>query len=50
MLVTLRQLFSAEEDETDLADNFIVKTCQKFIPVTGKVSIQYFVSISTNMV
>ncbi|KAH0936800.1 hypothetical protein HID58_004261 [Brassica napus] len=29
------QLFSSEEDDTDLSDNFIVKTCQRFIPVTS---------------
>ena len=31
------QLFSSEEDDTDLSDNFIVKTCQRFIPVTCNV-------------
>lgn len=30
-----KQLFAADEDETDLSNNFVVKTCQKFIPVTG---------------
>lgn len=30
----LIQLFASEEDDTDLSDNFIVKTCQRFIPVT----------------
>nr|XP_019706392.1 thylakoid membrane protein TERC, chloroplastic [Elaeis guineensis] len=35
LLFSSYQLFSAEEEETDLADNFIVKTCQKFIPVTA---------------
>ncbi|PKA48155.1 hypothetical protein AXF42_Ash021089 [Apostasia shenzhenica] len=29
------QLFSADGEETDLSDNFIVRTCQKFIPVTA---------------
>uniref|UniRef100_A0A803P550 Thylakoid membrane protein TERC, chloroplastic n=1 Tax=Cannabis sativa TaxID=3483 RepID=A0A803P550_CANSA len=29
------QLFATEEDDTDLSDNFIVKTCQKVIPVTA---------------
>ncbi|KAI4378598.1 hypothetical protein MLD38_016056 [Melastoma candidum] len=28
-------LFTREEDDSDLLDNFIVKTCQKFIPVTS---------------
>ncbi|CAL9106023.1 unnamed protein product [Musa textilis] len=34
LLYSSYKLFSTEEEETDLADNFIVKTCQKFIPVT----------------
>ncbi|KAF3337022.1 Integral membrane protein TerC family [Carex littledalei] len=34
LLFTSYKLFSAEEEETDLSDNFIVKTCQRFIPVT----------------
>lgn len=30
------QLFaSEEEDDGDLSDNFVVKICQKLIPVTG---------------
>ncbi|XP_043815087.1 thylakoid membrane protein TERC, chloroplastic isoform X3 [Manihot esculenta] len=29
------QLFSSEEDDTDLSNNFIVKTCQRYIPVTS---------------
>ncbi|MQL91931.1 hypothetical protein Taro_024548 [Colocasia esculenta] len=29
------KLFVAEEEETDLSNNFIVKTCQKFIPITS---------------
>ncbi|KAL0309782.1 UNVERIFIED_CONTAM: Thylakoid membrane protein TERC, chloroplastic [Sesamum radiatum] len=29
------QLFAEEDEDTDLSDNFIVKTCQKFIPVTS---------------
>ncbi|CAD6273141.1 unnamed protein product [Miscanthus lutarioriparius] len=34
LLFTSYKLFAAEEEESDLSDNFIVKTCQKFIPVT----------------
>ncbi|EPS67231.1 hypothetical protein M569_07543, partial [Genlisea aurea] len=34
LLYTSFKLFTAEEDDTDLADNIIVKTCKKFIPVT----------------
>lgn len=35
LLYSSYKLFASEEEETDLADNFIVKTCQKFIPVTA---------------
>ncbi|CAN0926767.1 Thylakoid membrane protein TERC, chloroplastic, partial [Linum grandiflorum] len=31
---SFKLLFVSEEDDTDLSDNFIVKTCQRFIPVT----------------
>ncbi|XP_039022248.1 thylakoid membrane protein TERC, chloroplastic-like [Hibiscus syriacus] len=34
LLFSSFKLFSSEEDDTDLSDNFIVKTCQRFIPVT----------------
>ncbi|KAG8066993.1 hypothetical protein GUJ93_ZPchr0005g16234 [Zizania palustris] len=34
LLFTSYKLFAEEDDESDLSDNFIVKTCQKFIPVT----------------
>ncbi|XP_065857191.1 thylakoid membrane protein TERC, chloroplastic isoform X3 [Euphorbia lathyris] len=29
------QLFASEEDDSDLSDNFLVKTCQRYIPVTS---------------
>ncbi|CAL5419198.1 unnamed protein product [Camellia sinensis] len=29
-----KKLFAGEEEDSDLSDNFVVKTCQKFIPVT----------------
>lgn len=35
LLYSSIKLFGAEEEEEDLSDNFIVKTCQKFIPVTA---------------
>ncbi|KAJ3676386.1 hypothetical protein LUZ60_003798 [Juncus effusus] len=35
LLFSSYKLFSSEEEETDLSDNFIVKTCQKIIPVTS---------------
>ncbi|KAK9195706.1 hypothetical protein WN943_003831 [Citrus x changshan-huyou] len=39
LLFSSFKLFASEEDDTDLSDNFIVKTCQRFIPVT---SIKHF--------
>ncbi|KAM1333648.1 hypothetical protein ACFX2I_009537 [Malus domestica] len=35
LLYSSIKLFSSEEDDTDLSNNFIVKTCQRFIPVTS---------------
>ncbi|XP_031399135.1 thylakoid membrane protein TERC, chloroplastic isoform X2 [Punica granatum] len=35
LLYSSFKLFSSEEDDSDLSENFIVKTCQKFIPVTS---------------
>uniref|UniRef100_A0A803P548 Thylakoid membrane protein TERC, chloroplastic n=1 Tax=Cannabis sativa TaxID=3483 RepID=A0A803P548_CANSA len=35
LLFSSFKLFATEEDDTDLSDNFIVKTCQKVIPVTA---------------
>ncbi|XP_068492493.1 thylakoid membrane protein TERC, chloroplastic [Phaseolus vulgaris] len=34
LLYSSFKLFASEEDESDLSDNFVVKACQKFIPVT----------------
>ena len=35
LLFSSYKLFADEDGESDLSDNFMVKTCQKFIPVTG---------------
>ncbi|XP_011004119.1 PREDICTED: uncharacterized protein LOC105110703 [Populus euphratica] len=35
LLYSSFKLFATEEDDSDLSDNFIVKTCQRFIPVTS---------------
>ncbi|KAL0409858.1 UNVERIFIED_CONTAM: Thylakoid membrane protein TERC, chloroplastic [Sesamum latifolium] len=35
LLYSSFKLFAEEDEDTDLSDNFIVKTCQKFIPVTS---------------
>ncbi|KAJ4704803.1 thylakoid membrane protein TERC, chloroplastic [Melia azedarach] len=34
LLYSSFKLFASEDDDSDLSDNFIVKTCQRFIPVT----------------
>ncbi|KAM7526264.1 hypothetical protein LguiA_016166 [Lonicera macranthoides] len=35
LLYSSFKLFTAEEEDNDLSDNFVVKTCQKLIPVTS---------------
>ncbi|PQQ17473.1 thylakoid membrane protein TERC chloroplastic isoform X2 [Prunus yedoensis var. nudiflora] len=35
LLYSSFKLFSSEDDDTDLSNNFVVKTCQRFIPVTS---------------
>ncbi|XP_055961436.1 thylakoid membrane protein TERC, chloroplastic isoform X2 [Mercurialis annua] len=35
LLYSSFKLFASEDDDTDLSDNFVVKTCQKYIPVTS---------------
>ncbi|CAO2839567.1 unnamed protein product [Amaranthus hypochondriacus] len=35
LLFSAFKLFTSEEEDEDLSDNFIVKTCQKVIPVTA---------------
>ncbi|KAA8518821.1 hypothetical protein F0562_016405 [Nyssa sinensis] len=44
-LQTFEALFSGEEEDTDLSDNFIVKTCQKFIPVTSNYDGNRFITV-----
>ncbi|XP_057744417.1 thylakoid membrane protein TERC, chloroplastic-like [Arachis stenosperma] len=34
LLYSSFKLFASEDDESDLSNNYVVKTCQKFIPVT----------------
>ncbi|KAL0926945.1 hypothetical protein M5K25_003203 [Dendrobium thyrsiflorum] len=45
LLFSSYKLFFAEEEDTDLADNFIVRTCQKFIPVTAYYDGDRFITI-----
>ncbi|KAK1426094.1 hypothetical protein QVD17_14762 [Tagetes erecta] len=35
LYTSFKLFFAGEDDDDDLSDNFIVKTCQKFIPVTS---------------
>ncbi|KDP29050.1 hypothetical protein JCGZ_16439 [Jatropha curcas] len=35
LLYSSFKLFASEDDDTDLSDNFIVKTCQRYIPITS---------------
>ncbi|XP_065857190.1 thylakoid membrane protein TERC, chloroplastic isoform X2 [Euphorbia lathyris] len=35
LLYSSFKLFASEEDDSDLSDNFLVKTCQRYIPVTS---------------
>ncbi|KAF1878162.1 hypothetical protein Lal_00012886 [Lupinus albus] len=42
LLYSSFKLFASEEDESDLSDNFVVKTCQKFIPVTSNVLSRFY--------
>ncbi|KAJ4971196.1 hypothetical protein NE237_004295 [Protea cynaroides] len=45
LLYSSFKLFTGEEGETDLSNNFIVKTCQKFIPVTSDYDGDRFITI-----
>ncbi|CAA3002738.1 Uncharacterized membrane protein STKORF319 [Olea europaea subsp. europaea] len=42
--VTL-QLFAEEDEDADLSDKFIIKTCQKFIPVTSNYDGNRFITV-----
>ncbi|KAL7265183.1 hypothetical protein ACSBR1_003025 [Camellia fascicularis] len=45
LLYSSFKLFAGEEEDSDLSDNFIVKTCQKFIPVTSNYDGNRFITI-----
>ncbi|XP_059296567.1 thylakoid membrane protein TERC, chloroplastic [Lycium ferocissimum] len=45
LLYSSFKLFTAEEDDDDLSDNFIVKTCQKFIPITSEYDGDRFITL-----
>ncbi|KAF5471751.1 hypothetical protein F2P56_008521 [Juglans regia] len=45
LLFSSFKLFSSEEGDTDLSDNFVVKTCQRFIPVTTNYDSDRFITV-----
>lgn len=49
LLYSSFKLFSAEEEDEDLSDNFIVKTCQKVIPVTASYDGNRFFTIDNGV-
>ncbi|GMI81015.1 TELLURITE RESISTANCE C, PIGMENT DEFECTIVE 149 [Hibiscus trionum] len=49
LLFSSFKLFSNEEDDSDLSDNFIVKTCQRFIPVTSNYDGNKFITKRDNI-
>ncbi|XP_012468350.1 thylakoid membrane protein TERC, chloroplastic [Gossypium raimondii] len=49
LLFSSFKLFSNDEDDTDLSDNFIVKTCQRFIPVTSNYDGNKFITKRDNI-
>ncbi|PIN14998.1 hypothetical protein CDL12_12359 [Handroanthus impetiginosus] len=49
LLYSSFKLFTEEDEDTDLSDNFIVKTCQKVIPVTSNYDGNRFITIQDGM-
>ncbi|XP_049400398.1 thylakoid membrane protein TERC, chloroplastic isoform X2 [Solanum stenotomum] len=45
LLYSSFKLFTGEEEDADLSDNFIVKTCQKFIPITSEYDGDRFITL-----
>ncbi|KAI5639459.1 hypothetical protein M9H77_00600 [Catharanthus roseus] len=45
LLYSSFKLFAEDDEDTDLSDNFIVKTCQKFIPVTTNYDGNRFITV-----
>ncbi|VFQ94820.1 unnamed protein product [Cuscuta campestris] len=45
LLYSSFKLFAEEDVDTDLSENFIVKTCQRFIPVTSEYDGNRFITI-----
>ncbi|XP_073150747.1 thylakoid membrane protein TERC, chloroplastic isoform X3 [Henckelia pumila] len=49
LLYSSFKLFAAGDEDTDLSNNFIVKTCQKFIPVTSDYDGNRFITLQDGM-
>ncbi|XP_042946731.1 thylakoid membrane protein TERC, chloroplastic isoform X1 [Carya illinoinensis] len=49
LLFSSFKLFSSEEGDTDLSDNFVVKTCQRFIPVTTNYDSDRFITVQNDV-
>ncbi|KAL3531879.1 hypothetical protein ACH5RR_005400 [Cinchona calisaya] len=49
LLYSSFKLFAEEEEDTDLSNNFIVKTCQKFIPVTSNYDGNRFLTVEDGL-
>ncbi|KAK1403438.1 thylakoid membrane protein TERC, chloroplastic [Heracleum sosnowskyi] len=45
LLYSSFKLFAGEDEDSDLSDNFVVKTCQKFIPVSSKYDSDRFLTV-----
>ncbi|XP_022861701.1 thylakoid membrane protein TERC, chloroplastic isoform X2 [Olea europaea var. sylvestris] len=49
LLYSSFKLFAEEDEDADLSDNFIVKTCQKFIPVTSNYDGDRFITVQNDV-
>ncbi|CAI9760716.1 unnamed protein product [Fraxinus pennsylvanica] len=49
LLYSSFKLFAEGEEDADLSDNFIVKTCQKFIPVASNYDGNQFITVQNDM-
>lgn len=45
LLYSSFKLFAGEDEDSDLSDNFVVKTCQRFIPVTSNYDGNRFLTV-----
>ncbi|XP_068644303.1 thylakoid membrane protein TERC, chloroplastic-like [Aristolochia californica] len=45
LLYSSYKLFARDEEESDLSNNFVVKTCQKYIPITAEYDGDKFITL-----